>query len=303
MLPSYVDGDLSSGFSVGKGIRQGCVLSPLLFNTYGEWIIRKATENWNGGISIGGRKISNLRYADDTTFLASLEEMAEILQCIEEVSNEAGLRLNRAKCSLMVVDRSGVLPQRFPRIPDNERKRGVVYFSARITNNGDCEGEIKSRIGMAKSALARLTKIWKDHQISKATKARLVNALVFPIATYGSETWTINAACRRRIEAFEMICYRKMMRIPLTAHRTNVSILNELNIRERNRLLPIIQRRILAFFDHVIRRDGMERFCIQGKVVERRRRGRSPNRYIDQVKTLANRSMADVMRSAEDREE
>lgn len=114
---------------------------------------------------------------------------------------------------------------------------------------------------------------------------------------------TINAACRRRIEAFEMICYRKMMCIPWTAHRTNASILSELNIQGRNRLLSTIQRCILIFFGHVIRRDGMERLCIQGKVDGRRRRGRSPNKYIDQVKTLANRSMADVMRSADDREE
>lgn len=95
------------------------MFSLLLFNAYWEWILRKVTENWNGGVSIGGKKISNLRYADDTTLLASSEEeIAEILQRIEEVSEEAGLRLNRAKCSLMVVNRQGVLSQQFPRIPD-----------------------------------------------------------------------------------------------------------------------------------------------------------------------------------------
>ena len=248
--------------------------------------------------------MTNLRYADDTIALASDEaEMADLLNRIETRSAEFGLKLNRSKCVMMVIDKQKTLPALFARIPDIEKRDKVIYLGAKITNNGDCDGEIQRRIGMAKTAMACLSRIWKDHNITKGTKLRLVKALVFPIATYGSETWTIKAASRRRIEAFEMTTYRRMLKIPWTARRTNISFRRELNIEDHERLLPTIQRRILSFFGHSIRRDGMEKLCIQGKVDGRRRRGKSPNRYIDQIKDLTNLPVPELMRRVKDRQE
>lgn len=93
-----------------------------------------------------------------------------------------------------------------------------------------------------------------------------------------------------------------MLRIPWTAHRTNVSILRELKIQLNERLLSSIQRRMLKFFGHVLRRDGMEKLTIQGKVEGKRSRGRSPVRYIDHIKNLTHMSVAEIMTTAEDRE-
>lgn len=93
---------------------------------------------------------------------------------------------------------------------------------------------------MVKDAMAKLTKIWKIITSEERQRERLYKP--FPIATYGSESWTVNASRRRRIEAFEMHCYRKMLRISWIAHRTNISILRELNIQPNERLLPSIQR-------------------------------------------------------------
>lgn len=228
--------------------------------------------------------------------------MAMLLQRIKTFSEEAGLKLNVPKCCLMIVDRRNVIPRPLQHIPDIQLKDEVIYLGVSISNVGGCENEIKRRFGMAKSALASLTKIWKDHHISKETKKRLVQTLIFPIATYGSESWIVNAACRRRIEAFEMTCYRRMLRIPWTARRTNASILQELNINSNTRLLPSIQQQILKFFGHIIRRDGFEKLMIQGKVDGKRQRGRSPNRYLDQIKTLANLPLEHIMHSVEDRE-
>lgn len=261
-----VEDELSINFNVSKGVRQGCILSAILFNIYGEWIIRKVTENWNGGVSIGGKLISNLRYADDTTIIAnSEEEMALLLQKIETASTEVGLRLNRAKCQLMIVNRAGAYPQNPQIIHNIEVKNEVIYLGALISNKG---GEIKRRLGLAKSAMGRLIKIWKDHHISKYTKMRLVRTIIFPIATYGSETWTLNAACRKRIEAFEMTCWRKMLQIHWTARRTNQSIIQELKISPKDHLLANIQRRILKYFGHVIRSDVLEKLTVEGRSTE-----------------------------------
>lgn len=133
-------------------------------------------------------------------------------------------------------------------------------------------------------------------------KIRLLKTLAFPIATYGTESWTLNAACRRRIEAFEMTSFRRMLRIPWTAHRTNISILQELKLEPKDHLLSTVQRQILKFFGHIVRSDGIKKLVIQGKVDGKRSRGRSPMRFIDQVKSFTNLPMEEVMRTAEDRE-
>lgn len=116
-------------------------------------------------------------------------------------------------------------------------------------------------------------------------KKHLMKTLVFPIVTYGLEIWTINASCRRTIESFEMKLYRKIMRVPWTAYKTNASILDELNIQENRRLaLPSMQRQILKLFGYVIRQDGLEKIIIQEKVQGIRNKGRPPIRFIDQIK-------------------
>ncbi|XP_077256524.1 uncharacterized protein LOC143894254 [Temnothorax americanus] len=138
-------------------------------------IMRRAMTDWNGIVSVGGRKMSNLRYADDTTLLATTEEeMAELLQRVERYSEKAGLKLNRSKCCLMTVDRQKVLPNRFQTIQDLERKDELTYLGVQISNKGNCVGEIKKRISMAKTALSSLTRVWKDHHVNKETKKRLV---------------------------------------------------------------------------------------------------------------------------------
>jgi hypothetical protein len=119
-------------------------LSHLLFNVYGEWIIRKAMEGWEGGVVTGGRQISNLRYADDITLMEKTEEeMANLLQRIERISGEVGLKLNHSKCCLLKVDRAGVYPENPMYIKDIQMKSEVIYLGAQISNKGNCMGEIK----------------------------------------------------------------------------------------------------------------------------------------------------------------
>jgi hypothetical protein len=100
------------------------------------------------------------------------------------------------------VDRAVVYPEKPMYITDIQMKSEVIYLGARISKKGDSMGEIKRRISIAKAVMMKLTKFWKDRNISEVTKIRLIHTLVFPVVMYGSETWTLNANSRKRIEAF-----------------------------------------------------------------------------------------------------
>lgn len=298
-----LDKKCSEVFKVQKGVRQGCILSPRLFNIYGEYIIRAALENYEGGVSINGKKINNLRYADDTTLVARDEdEMASLLERVTNESRALGLEINLDKTKLMVIDRSDTL--QLKNLPSRvETVKEFIYLGSLITDGGGCEPEIRRRITLARTAMSNLLKIWLDKQISRNTKKVLLSTLVFPIFAYGSESWTIKTADRRRIDAFEMWCWRRMLRIPWTDYRTNTSILNELRIKDR--LSTICRRRILQFFGHISRRenDNLERLIVQGKVEGKRPRGRSPTRWIDQIKEITGKSLQTNIRAAEDRQQ
>jgi hypothetical protein len=223
----------TENFQVQKGVRQGCILSPLLFNIYGEYIMRKVLDGWEGGLRVGGKSISNLRYADDTTLITtSLDDMRILMNRVEQESELLGLQINRNKTKIMLIDREQFFDES-DGLTDVESVQEFVYLGSKLCNDGRCEGEIRRRIAMAKSAMTKLSKIWKDRSITIATKARLVRALVFPIFLYGAETWTIKARDQQRVDAFEMWCWRRMLRIPWTARQTNVSILRRIGVEKR----------------------------------------------------------------------
>ena len=133
------------------------------------------------------------------------------------------------------------------------------------------------------------------------TKKRLVKTLVFSVFLYGAETWTLRSYERSRVDAFEMWCWRRLLRIPWTAHRTNESILSELRITTR--LSTICIRRILTYFGHVVRRDSdnLEKTMLLGRVEGSRGRGRTPIRWTDQVKEATGTAISVAIRMATDR--
>jgi exonuclease III len=291
----------SEPFSTQTGTRQGCILSPLLFNAYTETIMRKVLDNWQGGISVGGRKISNLRYADDTLLLAgSAEELTEIMRELERISREYGLEINRAKTKVMIIDRRNENLPAEPQVAGFDTVSSFVYLGSLLSSTGGSSGEIKRRLAMARSATSNLAKIWKNRSITKNTKLRLINALIFPIATYAAETWTMRKADRKRVEAFEMWVYRRILRVSWVEHRTNVSILEELGVK--NRLLKRVGEAYLRYFGHIARQNGtMANLIVEGKVEGRRSRGRSPSRWVDQLRNLVGGSLPEAAHLARDR--
>ena len=202
------------------------------------------------GIKIAGRNINNLRYADDTTLMAeSEEELKSLLMKVKEESEKVGLKLNIQKTKIMAPG-----PITSWQI-DGERAETVADFilgGSKITADGDCSHEIKRRLLLGRKVMINLESIFKSRDITLPTKVRLVKAVVFPVVMYGCESWTVKKGERRRIDAFELWCWRRLLRVPWTARRSNQSILKE-NIPGIS-LEGMMLKLKLLYFGHLMRR-------------------------------------------------
>ena len=145
---------------------------------------------YNTGIKIAGRNINNLRYADDTTFMAESEELKSLLMKVKEESEKVGLKLNIQKIRIMA---SG--PFTSWQI-DGETVADFVFWGSKITADGDCSHEIKRHLLLGKKVITNLDSILKSRDITLSTKVRLVKAMVFPVVMYGCESWTVKKAER-----------------------------------------------------------------------------------------------------------
>ena len=178
-------------------------------------------------IKSAGRNISNLRYADNTTLMAESEEkLKSLLMIVKEESEKVGLKLNIQKTKIRA---SGPITSWEIDGETVETVADFIFGGSKITTDGDCSHEIKRRLLLGRKVTTNLDSILKSRNITLPTKVHLVKAMVFSVVVYGCESWTIKKAEHQRTDAFELWCWRRLLRVPWTARRSNQSILKEIS--------------------------------------------------------------------------
>ena len=180
-------------FQIGKGVCQGCILSPCLFNLYAEYIMRNTgLEETQAGIKIAGRNINHLRYSDDTTLMAeSEEELKSLLMKVKEESEKVGFKLNIQKTKIMA---SGPITLRQTDGETVETVSDFIFWGFKITADGDCSHKIKRRLVLGRKVMTNLDSVLKSRDITLPTNVCLVKPVVFPVVMYGCESWTVKKA-------------------------------------------------------------------------------------------------------------
>ena len=181
-------------------------------------------EEAQAGIKIARRNINNLKYADDTILMEeSEEELKSFLMKVKEKSEKVGLKLNILKTKIMAS--SPITSWQI----DGETVADFIFLGSKITADGDCSHEIKGHLLLVRKVMTNLDSIFRRRDITLPTKVCLVKAVVFPVVMYRCESWTIKKAERQRIDAFGLWCWRRLLRVPSTARRSNQSILKEIS--------------------------------------------------------------------------
>ena len=184
-------------------------------------------EETQAGIKIAGRDINNLRYADDTILMAeNEEELKSLLMKVKEESEKVDLKLNIQKTNIMA---SGPITSWQIDGETVERVSNFIFLGSKITADGDCSHEIKRHLLLGRKVMTNPDSILKSRDMTLSTKVQLVKAMVFPVVMYGCESWTIKKAECRIIDAFEGWCWRRLLRVPWTARKSNQSILKEIS--------------------------------------------------------------------------
>ena len=217
-----LNNNASNYFRTTVGVRQGCLLSPILFNLYLENIMRETLHNFKSTISIGGPIISNLRFADDIDLMGgNNDELQELTDRLSNSAREYGMEISSEKSKVMVNSGDKITVQISMNGQQLEEVMAFKYLGATLTKDGRSTAEIKIRLAMATASMAKLNKIWSSKDVNFSTKIKLYKTLALSTQLYGCESWTLTADSTKRIQAFENECYRRMLGISWKGRKTN----------------------------------------------------------------------------------
>ena len=275
-----IEGEYSEPGEIGRGVRQGCPLSPLLFNIYIEELIREALENLEVGIKVGGTLVKALRFADDQAMLAGTQEgLQQMMEHLERTSKEYGMKINFKKTKVMKISRKKKTTVRI--IINGERIEQVeefCYLGSVVTTDAKCHSEIRRRIAMGKEAFMKRKELLRGG-LSRNLKKRMIKTLIWSVTLYGSETWTLRKEDTRRLEAFEMWIWRRMERISWTEHVSNEEVLQR--VEEERAIMATIKMRQKKWIGHILRGESLLRMIIEGRMEGKRKRGRQRQKLLD----------------------
>ena len=276
------DGESEPGV-IGRGVRQGCPLSPLLFSIYAEAMMVEAMEGIEEGVKVGGELVKDVRFADDQGMVASTEKgLQEVMDGLNETAKRYDMKINVKKTKAMVVSREEGRAVNI--VIDGQKVEQVAtfkYLGAVMTENGTCIEEVKARIGMAKQAFGKIKEL-VTKRLKRELKKRMVKTLVWPVALYGCETWTMEKEVTDKLNALEMWLWRRMEKVSWKDKKTNEEILS--SIGEERCLAKAVVNRKKNWIGHVLRDDSLLKRMIEGRMMGKRVRGRPRMGMIDDLK-------------------
>lgn len=287
-----------------RGVRQGCILSPLIFNVYSEYIFKEALDDVEMGVLLNGNWINNIRYADDTVIFAdSQDSLQYLMDRITHTSHEYGLHVNPQKTKTMVISKNKA-PVCHLKIGQDlvEQVHTYIYLGTTVNDQWDSSDEVRSRIGKARAVFNKMGNLFKNHGLTMATKIRLLHCYVYSTLFYGAETWTLTEELSKRLEAFEMWLYRRILKVPWTDHVTNVDILKKM--KKEKEVLTIVKTRKIQYLGHIMRngnRYHLLQSILQGKIPGKRSVGRRRISWLKNIRTWTSKTSMELFQAARDR--
>ncbi|CAG9841161.1 unnamed protein product [Diabrotica balteata] len=221
-----VDSQYTENIKIQRGVRQGCVLSPLLFNVYSEAVFQEALSDSIEGISINGEVLNNLRFADDTVIITdNNNDLQNLMQRLNERCHEYGLKINLKKTKCMIMTKSAHANIQLT-IEDTaiENVNNSKYLGTWITSDVDQTKEIKTRIEIARTSFIKLKKFLCCRDIRLELRLRMLRCYVFSTLLYGLEAWTLKQVHLNKLAAFEFWCYRRILRISWIQRMSNMEV-------------------------------------------------------------------------------
>lgn len=280
-----VNGELTSWFTTRVGVRQGCVISPQLFNILLELVMLYALHDCNIGVNILGQLINNLRFADDIALIAnSPKDLQTLVNLVHKSSSAFGLKINIAKTEVQAISKE---PKKLNiNISGTQLKQveEFIYLGGKISQNGSCTNDIKLRIGKAVGAVQKLQAIWRSKDICTNTKLELYKVLVLSILLYGAEAWTLKKEDENRLLTFEMMCLRKILGVSLLDKIRNTIIRKSLGLKRT--VVETVSKKRMQYFGHTTRMPPARypKMTLETWMHGKRPRGRPPKRWTDNLK-------------------
>ena len=280
---------------VNTGLKQGCCLSPHLFNLYIEYVNKQAMKT----LSQHGIKISEetflkyIMFADDCALVShDIEDLEELLEGFQENYRQYGLEINGAKSEIICFSRDNFTPGTKLRIGSTEKnwKESVKYLGCTIENNGSSRNEIKNKCYRARNIINSLNGIWKSHNINLSTKQRIYMTIIEPTVLYGSENWVLNKNHLDIINATEMVAQRKIAKVTRLDKIRNSTVKNR--AQAKGNILDRMFKRRFNWTGHLLRMtdNKLPKMAFKYKNSFKNPRGRPRKTWMDTTKEIMRKS-------------